>query len=650
MANKILQDRYEILEKVGEGGMAVVYKAKDILLGREVAIKILRPEFIDDESFIKSFKRESMATATLSHQNIVNVYDVGEDGNIYFIVMEFINGKTLSEIIKNEAPFSPKTIISIGKQIANALNVAHKNGIIHRDVKPHNIMISDEGVVKIMDFGIAKAVNNATIVTTPGMIVGSVHYFSPEQARGSVVDAKSDIYSLGVVLYEMLTGEVPFTADNPVTIAVKHMNDKVTPPSKIISGVPAQLEEVILRCLEKYPINRYPNAKVLADALANINLKEVKTSKKMPKTTKVYSPIDEEKNEKKLDDNTVMFDSIKKEAFDDTDNDLDELAFSAGLNKKSNKLKQRNKRIILIASIVAGFILLVILGIVFFNMFMYVKTTEVPKVTGLTYTEAKKILKDAGFKIKIGERIDDSEEEVGTVLRQSPSANENAKVGTYVILDVVVEKGKTIPDVTGLTQSEAREVLDRLGIEIGTVSRENSDSVKEGEIISQYPEAGSSAKNVKQIDIIISDGAESVKVPNLYGLTRAQAQSSLEDAGLTLGKVLNGTGGTLNTVVAQSKAQGTSVKKGTAIDITISKGPAVTKTYDYAVDISGGPAATFKLTVVLGSTIIYDDTVTKANGTQLVTVKGSGVMKMFIYFNGVKKAEKTVDFTAGTIS
>ena len=257
MSNKLLAGRYELIEKIGEGGMAVVYKGKDRLLNRYVAIKILRPEYTKDEQFIESFKRESQASARLSHPNIVGVYDVGKEGNIHFIVMELIDGKVLSEVIKEKGRIEYKEAISIIRQVASALSLAHKNQIIHRDIKPHNILITSTGVAKLADFGIAKAVSAATIVGGSSKIMGSVHYFSPEQARGAYVDERSDIYSLGVVLYEMLTGHVPFDGDNPVSIALMHINDPIPPLTKEVPAIPPQLEKIVNKATEKYQSNRY---------------------------------------------------------------------------------------------------------------------------------------------------------------------------------------------------------------------------------------------------------------------------------------------------------------------------------------------------------------------------------------------------------
>ena len=272
MSTRLLAGRYELIERIGEGGMAVVYKAKDRLLNRFVAIKILKPEFTKDMKVIESFRRESQAAASLSHPNIVNVYDVGKEGNIYYIVMELIEGNVLSDIIREEGALEPRRAVAIAKQVASALSVAHKNQIIHRDVKPHNILITKEGVAKITDFGIAKAMSSSTMTANQtGTIMGSVHYFSPEQARGGYVDEKSDIYSLGIVMYEMLTGKVPFDAENPVAVAVMHMNEEITPPSQVNPSISPDVESIVMKATAKYQVNRYKTADEMITALSLVN-------------------------------------------------------------------------------------------------------------------------------------------------------------------------------------------------------------------------------------------------------------------------------------------------------------------------------------------------------------------------------------------
>ena len=274
MSNRLLAGRYELIEKIGEGGMAIVYKAKCRLLNRYVAIKILRPEFTKTEAFVENFRKESQAAAGLTHPNIVSVYDVGKEGNIHYIVMELVEGKPLSEIIEEKGHLDYKEAIEITKQVASALSLAHKNQIVHRDVKPHNIMITNTGVAKLADFGIARAVTNGNVVsdaTSGNKVMGSVHYISPEQARGAYVDERTDIYSLGIVMYEMLTGQVPFDGDSAVSIALKHINDTMTPPSQLMAGIPPQLEKLILKATDKYQSNRFKTADEMIEALDDID-------------------------------------------------------------------------------------------------------------------------------------------------------------------------------------------------------------------------------------------------------------------------------------------------------------------------------------------------------------------------------------------
>ncbi|MDO4482436.1 MAG: protein kinase, partial [Bacillota bacterium] len=276
--SRLLGGRYEILEKIGEGGMAIVYKARCTLLNRYVAIKILKPEYLEDKKFIENFRHESQAAASLTHPNIVNIYDVGLEGNnIHYIVMEYVEGETLNSIIEREERLSDKDTVSIAKQIASALSCAHKNNIIHRDVKPHNIIVTEDGVAKITDFGIARAVTNTTLVASDS-IMGSVHYFSPEQARGGYVDGKSDIYSLGIVMYEMVTGRVPFDGNNPITVAMMHINKEIVPPSQYNPNISPMLEKIILKATQKYQVNRFGDAEEMLNALNSLSPSEIQYS------------------------------------------------------------------------------------------------------------------------------------------------------------------------------------------------------------------------------------------------------------------------------------------------------------------------------------------------------------------------------------
>ncbi|MCF0141612.1 MAG: Stk1 family PASTA domain-containing Ser/Thr kinase, partial [Mogibacterium sp.] len=415
MASRLLSGRYELVEKIGDGGMAVVYKAKDKLLNRFVAVKILRPEFTKDATFVENFKRESQAAAGLSHPNIVSVFDVGREGNINYIVMELIEGRTLNEIIAEEAPMDYRKVIEITKQVAAALRVAHKNKIIHRDVKPHNIMVTNDGVIKLADFGIAKAVNDATL-STGSKIIGSVHYFSPEQARGNYVDERSDLYSLGIVMYEMLTGQVPFDGENPVTIALKHINEEAVPPREIVPGIPPALERAVLKATNKFQTNRYKSAEELIEDLDNIEfVTKITVNNVFTNASQSIAKKDEKEEDEK-------------------DNDK---------KKKGSKLNK--KAIIAICGGVVAICLLV--GVLFFTGVIGSKK-GVPDLTDMTLEQATTACEDAGFKIKEGKQVYDSEISEGRVVTQNPKAGTDAKKGSTITVNISKgSKDGTVPNL-----------------------------------------------------------------------------------------------------------------------------------------------------------------------------------------------------------
>ncbi len=556
MSSRLLAGRYELLEKIGDGGMAVVYKAKDRLLNRYIAIKILRPEFTKDPTFVENFKRESQAAAGLAHQNIVGVYDVGREGNINYIVMELVEGQTLNEIIAKEAPMDYRRVIEITKQVATALRLAHKNKIIHRDVKPHNIMVTNDGVVKLADFGIAKAVNDATM-STGSKIIGSVHYFSPEQARGNYVDERSDIYSLGIVMYEMLTGQVPFDGDNPVTVALKHINEEITPPSQLVDGIPPALEQCVLKATSKFQTNRYSSADELIEELNNIEFV----------TRMVGNSIFNEASE--------QVEQSRKSRYDDEDYDEDEDEEESSRKKKKKKLtKAQKKRRILIG---VAAILVVILGVAvaaFNGVFSGQK--EVPELYGMTLTQAKKAAESAGFKLKEGKEVYSNDYAKGQVAEQSPESGTEAKKDSSITVNI--SKGPqsgTVPNLIGRDVSEAESLLKESDYVLGTTKKETSTE-KAGTIISQDPAGGEEADHGSTVNIVVSDGkgVEKATVPSVTGKTLAEAKKEIRRAGFSVGKITYEESNAYGNgyVMWQQYAANTELNKGTSIDIEVSKG------------------------------------------------------------------------------
>ncbi|MDB8792875.1 Stk1 family PASTA domain-containing Ser/Thr kinase [Romboutsia sp. 1001216sp1] len=531
MGETVLGNRYEIIRKIGDGGMAFVYEAKDRLLNRTVAVKVLRPEFVDDEEFLGKFKREAEAVASLSHPNIVNVYDVGEDGKVHYIVMEFIDGQNLKEIIKNEGVLDEYTALDITKQIAMALSAAHRKGIIHRDIKPHNILISNEGrIVKVADFGIAKAVSNSTM-TNIGSIIGSVHYFSPEQAKGKFVTSNADLYSLGIVLYEMLIGKVPFRGDSPISIALQHINDNLDFTQEEKVRIPQSVRTIIKKLTEKSSADRYQSAEELIEDIEyiekNIDLDFIKE----------YDNYATQKIEdRELRNSMVNVDDNQEEAYDDEYDDYeDEDEYEDPKQNRNDKKKSKNsnrrkkevkedsplmKKILVVAAV----ILIIILGAQVYLAGKYllgsnsnqtgVETVITPDVKNMSLDEAQRKLDDLGLNVTIKEEYD-TNVEANHVISQMPEAGKEVKEGDSVT--IVLSKGKKqaqVPNVVGLSLIEAESVLRENNLVLGNVKQEFSESFKEGNIIRQTPQSGTSISgNGEAVDVVVSKGPKPVAPP-----------------------------------------------------------------------------------------------------------------------------------------
>ena len=551
MASRILSGRYELLEKIGDGGMAVVYKGKDKLLNRFIAVKILRPEFTKYATFVENFKRESQAAAGLSHPNIVGVYDVGREGNINYIVMELIEGDTLNKIIEKEAPMDYRKVIDISKQVASALRIAHKNKIIHRDVKPHNIMVTNDGVVKLADFGIARAVNDATL-STGSKIVGSVHYFSPEQARGNYVDERSDIYSLGIVMYEMLTGKVPFDGDNPVTVALKHINEEITPPRELEPSIPPALERIVMKATSKFQTNRYANADELIQDLDNVSFVTQIAADSIFESTSVI----EKRNKRK----------------EDLEKDIEEVVEARERDRK----KKRRKAILITSAII---LLLAGLGgaYIAWQMGAFSSTKAAPDLMDKTYDEAVALAESEGFKVKKGKDIYSSEYAEGRICQQDPEPGvEMQKEGTITINVSKGNKEGLVPSLIGMQQEDVEAYLKSYGYELGNVNIITSHE-KEGKVLEQEPVAGSTLDKESSVDIVVSDGKGKEKgiVPSVTRMSLEDAKKAIKAAGFKVGNITYDWDSSIGKgyVIYQQYQANSQLDKGTSIDLQVSSGP-----------------------------------------------------------------------------
>ena len=512
MGETVLGNRYEIIKKIGDGGMAFVYKAKDILLNRIVAVKVLRPEFVDDDEFLGKFKREAEAVASLSHPNIVNVYDVGEDGKVHYIVMEYIDGQNLKEIIKNEGTLDEYTALDITKQIAMALSAAHKKGIIHRDIKPHNILISNEGrVVKVADFGIAKAVSNSTM-TNIGSIIGSVHYFSPEQAKGKFVSNNADLYSLGIVLYEMIIGKVPFRGDSPISIALQHINDEIEFTSEEQINIPQSVRTIIKKLTEKSSVDRYQSAEEVIEDIEyiekNIDLDFIKEYDNYVTKNIDIKDLNKQINiEKNRHDEEVVYD-------DEDDDDYYEEEKPKYKKKQKNKKSPNKSRKRLKIALTILILILATQIFIFAKFFLSglgnnEGQISAPDLYNLTLDEAQRSLDKLNLNIRVNIEDEYSNEvEKGKIISQQPMSGATLQEGDTVTL--VLSKGPMkgyIPNVVGLTLGEAGNVLKENKLSLGNIKYEYSDTYNSGIVISQDPKSGSeNNQEWGTVNVVVSKG------------------------------------------------------------------------------------------------------------------------------------------------
>lgn len=637
----ILGDRYEILEKIGTGGMAEVFKGKDHKLNRYVAVKVLKEEFRDNDGFVKKFKEEAQAAAGLAHPNIVNVYDVGDENGIYYIVMELVEGITLKNYIERKGRLTIKEATSIAIQVSAGLEVAHNNHIVHRDIKPQNIIISREGKVKVTDFGIAKA---TTSQTTTSSAMGSVHYASPEQARGGYVDHRSDIYSLGIVMYEMVTGRVPFDGETAVTVAVKHLQEQMVPPSKYCPEIPYSLEQIIKKCTEKSPDRRYQD---IGDLMADLKQSLVdpdgdfvqmvdldEQAKTVIMTKGTTSKVKESRR--------VNLSKDEDEDEDDEEEDED-----SEEDEDDEELSPTVERAMTIAGVVLAVIIVIIMLLLFSKVLGIGKksntdtsdsqqteqsadeeddsssasqgnTVNMPSLLGKTYAEARTVLEELGLKIERGESEKSNQYSAGQIIAQSEESGNSVKVGTTVTVtlaaagstassDGTSSTGSTtssttttttnskvkVPSVVGKDENAAKSAITAAGLTVGTVSEASSDTVESGLVISQSPSANSETESNGKVNIVLSSGPNKKKVTDVIGHESSRAQSELAGDGFKVEvKETYSDDMRAGLVVSTSPDRGTYVQPGSTVTITVSKGreqvtiPSVSvgMTYEEAVE------------------------------------------------------------------
>ena len=659
----MIGDRYEILEKIGTGGMSDVYKAKDHKLNRFVAVKVLKQEFSENANFVSKFRIEAQAAAGLMHPNIVNVYDVGEENGIYYIVMELGDGITLKKYIEKKVNLSYKEAVSIAIQVCMGIEAAHNNHIIHRDIKPQNIIISKEGKVKVTDFGIAKAATSNTITSN---VMGSVHYTSPEQARGGYSDEKSDIYSLGITMFEMLTGRVPFNGETTVAIAIKHIQEELPPPREFVPEIPVSVEQIVCKCCQKSPDRRYQSMEeLIADlkqSLINPDEDFVKVidpdeeaSTRMI-TDKDMAQIKRQSNKRdSMDDamrlkkdhvrNYVEEDEEDEEEDEDWDEDEDDEDYDPKMEKITTILA-------IAAALLIACIVIFLIGKTF-GIFSFgsgadqaaqeeTEQVEMIRVVGMNVEDAKRALLELGLTPEIQYEVN-SAYAVGTVLRASVQDGLMVDKNTNIILTVAESsEGITVPGVTGKSQAEATSILEKAGFVVN-VTQSYDSTVENGYVISQSPEEATTAPEGSSITIRVSQGTEEnkVRVPNVIGLTEMDAVASLTESGLTVGtvsEVTNEDAALTDKVCYQSYSVGSYVDKRTAIDLKVSTGPEQV-TYRYSEGIT---APTEDPNYKDGMAVTV--TVTTADGTQLLSTQTSS-FPVSVNYTGIKSPTGVITFT-----
>lgn len=632
----ILDNRYKIISKIGVGGMADVFKGEDTLLGRPVAVKILHSNFAGDDDFVARFKREAQAAGKLSHPNIVSMYDVGFDQGYHYIVMEYIEGETLKEYITRHERISIDNAVKFTIAIAEGLEHAHAMGIVHCDIKPHNVLITKQGRIKVTDFGIARAMNAGTTMMYTNSIMGSAHYLSPEQASGKPVNGSTDIYSLGAVLYEMLTGRVPYEGETPISVALKHVRERLIPPTRYNPSIPTLLEAAVIKALAKRPEERFSNITEMIAALRmSQGFVNSNSGRRAPHDfgTQVLTPVPETSYGETDDDDEVYYGGEPTQE---------------GWMAKLSRLPQ--KYILLGAFIV--FLLAFVWAFLSFGNFWSNATVDVPNVVGKQVTVAKHILEDNHLRVSVSE-VSNPDVPAGRVISQSPEANEQVKEQRTVHL--VVSKGVgdiTMPDITGMTLDQARSRLKNLGLVIGKISAGTDDSKEDGVILMQSPPGDSKVTKGATVDVTVNRvKSKKVELPNLVGMTVKDAKDAL--ASLGLNAAISGAGDDTAVITQQSPEAGSSLDANTSVALTgeVKKAAPAANTSN-----SNVTKGTVDITVPSGKAnqavriVVSDDsgsrTVFDGNaqpGERIVKdVSGTGRVQIQVYLNGALVQDQTL--------